>query len=71
MSLQKKRNNKEQYMAVKKRKKSFDKHICFKCLEGEANLQLRAGVTLSCASCQICSHYLVGAKAKYFKKEER
>jgi len=52
----------------KKKKKSFEKHICFKCLEQEENLELKSGISLSCASCQICGGYQVGAKAKYFKK---
>jgi len=51
-----------------KKKKSFEKHICLKCLDKETNLHFKSGVSLSCASCQICHGYIVGAKAKHFKK---
>lgn len=53
-----------------KKKKSFEKYICFKCLEQEANLEFKSGVPLAYASCQICGQYLVGSKAKFFKKEK-
>ena len=53
---------------LKHKKKSFEKYICFKCLEEEANLEFKSNVPLAYASCQICGKYLLGAKAKHFKK---
>lgn len=57
-------------MEKKKRKKSFEKYICFKCLEQEDNLEFKSNVPLAIATCQICSQYTTGAKAKHFKKEK-
>lgn len=51
-----------------KKKKSFEKYICFKCLGKETNLEFKSGVPLVYATCQICSGYGASAKAKYFKK---
>lgn len=52
-----------------KKKKSFEKYICFKCLEKETNLEFKSNVPLAIASCQICEAYVASAKAKQFKKE--